>query len=147
MSDDKYIKMVLALPAEFFRGRDYKLGDTILIKGHLDNKWHVGHIGDYVIEDGEVGTIQGEECEFYIENRDLRYLPNQKQLQDMAKKALFYEHGLEFDNWKLLVDFYHVTHDSFFRVFSPTEYTLDMMWLQYVVKILFNKKWNGEKWD
>jgi hypothetical protein len=139
-----YIKMVLALPLDFFKDWEWQEGDHLLHKELGSDQWYERTIGELEVSRNTIlyrvidyhDTLEG----------DIRPLPSQRQLQDMAKKVLTEKHNVEFDDWRLLVDFYNVTRDSFFRVFSPINYTLDVMWLQYVVHRMYNKRWDGEQW-
>lgn len=128
--DEEYIKMILALPEELFKDWKYKNGDSIL--EFYDQKWNVHCIGDREIEDNEIGTIQGWECEFYSDDGiPTRPLPNQEQLQEMS--------GLDW--WTFYSAIVHKSDISYEK-----DESILCACLKQTMWILYGQKWNGEKW-
>ncbi len=61
----------------------------------------------------------------------------QDQLQGMVIKLK--TDGYDF--WDLLSDFYHFSEGR------NMESSMEQLWLAFVMKVKFDKTWNGEKWE
>jgi len=150
--------MLLALPSDcpLCKEWQWSAGDIVYFKN-----WDMLFLIDFASPNGVSAVKLNSLTPTFEINPDvpindaIRPIPSQRQLQDIAKKTIeekykqdFIDHGLpeKWDDWRLLIDFYNVIHDSFYRVFHPGEYTFEMMWLQYLMWISDKRRWNGEKW-
>lgn len=149
MENKKYIEMVLALPEEFFKDWEWNVGDLaitytgseiLLITDPLIQQFGYPNR----IEAMRFSKIKSYEI-LYME--DLRPIPNQKQLQQML---IDYENK---DNiyWKSN-DF--SISERFIAVVVEGDLvndienkTLDEMWLEFVMYLIFEKVWDGGKWS
>ena len=82
--NEEYLKMVLALPDEFFEGWEWKEGDRFILINRKKGKivdYQDGTIGDSVLENGEVGYIwtsgYSGECGFEKYDSELKPIPSQ----------------------------------------------------------------------
>lgn len=139
--DDEYKKMILALPAKFVAGWEYKNGDAILLKEMTG--WNEYHIGDYLLEDGKIGYIDGWECEFIPDDHEIRPVPSQELLLQIYKT----KHGLQFESLALLwlANWIEdkVTNDHGFCLKCQSAEAITLLWVQ---ETCYNMKWDGEKW-
>jgi hypothetical protein len=128
MLDEMYVKMVLALPEDFFKDWKWEEGDQFLT--FYDEEWHVNFVGSNEIHNNKIGTWRpawGDDVSFFV-NRDPKIpLPNQKQLQEIS--------GLDWDLYY---------HDL---VKNYSEYdSAEQAGLARVMYVKYHKKWDGEKW-
>jgi len=89
INNSEYIKMILALPDEFFEGWEWNYGDTFILKVASD-KWIVHHIGDFELINNDIGTwtpIGGCESTFEKVEEARRPIPSQEQLQTKIIKS------------------------------------------------------------
>ena len=122
---DQYIKMILALPDEFFKGWEWKVGDKYLI--NYGDYWDIGFIGDSSIENREVGYYFITVGEFQKFREELRPLPSQEQLQKLS--------GLDWDLY------YHDLVKNYSEYDSDEQAGLAM-----ITYMKYGKIWNGTKW-
>lgn len=150
INNSEYIKMILALPDEFFEGWEWNYGDTFILKVASD-KWIVHHIGDFELINNDIGTwtpIGGCESTFEKVEEARRPIPSQEQLQDIMKKHWFkldstvQSYGVMkyFCNWFQAhwiryPDYKEVENDS-----------ITSIWLRYVMDFIYYKTWDGERW-
>jgi hypothetical protein len=155
--DEEYKKMVLSLPDEFFDGWEYKNGDTILLKEN--SGWNVYHIGDYLLEDGRIGFIDGWECEFMPEDHEIKPLPNQEQLQEMLINFHMTHNGFSRKRSILHImghwaDYLMNKHDfEYEKIQRNVDYEefgdpgdFDNLMLKFTGGIILLVAWDGEKW-
>jgi len=79
-----------------------------------------------------------------IRNRELvSWLPKQDQLQEMV-----------FENWGSpeLIDGFHQWYYDLFKESNKNyqceaEWSMEQLWLAFVMKEKYNKEWNGESWE
>jgi hypothetical protein len=156
--EDNYIKMVLALPDEFFKDWKYEDGDQVFLLEDIDDysssfdPW----IGTYTVFDGCIATDglhnieEWTYVEYVVRERKLKPIPSQRQLQDMlmAHKPHKVEsfvgdlHALFF-NFRTWIQ--NGDEDSWWDFRDELE-NFDQAWLCYAMEVLYNKNWNGEKW-
>lgn len=138
---DEYIKMILALPDEFFDGWVWNYGDTFVLKVASD-KWIVHHIGDFELINNDIGTwvpIGGCESTFEKVEEERRPIPSQEQLQDKIIKS---QNCKPSDVFNLFQTWYYIySHQKDNRMFNSfREAWLHChMWLE-------KKEWDGESW-
>ncbi len=70
---------------------------------------------------------------------DLIWLPRQDQLQEMIQEK--YEMKLA-GNYQML---YHLLHFADLHKFD--DWSMEQLWLAFVMKEKYKKVWNGEKWE
>lgn len=152
---EEYKKMVLALPDEFFSGWEWKEGD----KGILDGE-EVLFLGNI----REIAWYYGRgEFEFSINHimhdiamctlKDLRPLPSQRQLQEKLHKHFIGCMVSVSDDDKYVYYYMLAGFEQFVKntIEQETfdvmkEFDLDCLWLLYAMWLLYDKKWDGEKW-
>jgi len=142
---DQYIKMILALPDEFFDGWEWQAGDKALSINDqykrellllttaplekLNSNDNVTLLFPH--------SVDGVTVEEYIFN--LRPLPSQEQLQKkMLLKnpnidGLYHLHKI-FDGWVTV-----------YLIMNKFE-NYNQAWLAFAVSIILNLEWNGEAW-
>lgn len=151
--NEEYLKMVLALPDEFFEGWEWKEGDRFILINRKKGKivdYQDGTIGDSVLENGEVGYIwtSGYSGEYGFEKyySEIKPIPNQEQLQkkciDFENVGKRYTHSNDFSISKRFIAL--VIEGDLVK--NIEEKTLNEMWLEFVEYLVFGKKWDGESW-
>lgn len=151
--NDKYIKMVLALPESFFDGWEWKTGDDYLLKYHNPRShketWQAGTIGDaFVTVDGVIGYPEGLDFKFKSYEGELRPLPSQKQLQDKILSA-WKKNWTGFTYFMLVCEFWRYIEKlprETIQEFIENKTDLDEMWLMFFMQEIESKKWDGENW-
>jgi len=118
MNNPEYIKMILALPDEFYDGWEWKEGD------------HYIHIFPYgTMTDNYIGII---ECWNAVYNphtfpQEFRPIPSQEQLQKISKL-----------DWDL---YYH----DLVKRYSDYD-TAEQAGLAMIMYTKYGKRWDGEAW-
>lgn len=147
---DQYIKMVLTLPEEFFKGWEYKDGDFIIIFPHR-YKEYLGEYnvsGIYLCFNNLLCRKENEHTNHWIPARwvkfeDGRPLPSQEQLLQIytERKGLQYSSLalLWLANW--IED--KVTDDHGFCFEYESAEAIALLWVQ---ETCFDKTWDGTKW-
>lgn len=146
MTDQEYIKMILALPDEFFAGWEWKAGDKYLI--NYGDYWDIGFIGDSSIENGEAGYYFITVGEFQKFREELRPVPSQEQLQELIQ-----------NNWlkldptvqsygvlKYFCNWFRANWVSYPAYKEVETKSINSIWLRYTMWMIYNKEWNGESW-
>lgn len=148
MTDQEYIKMILALDDEFFKGWEWKAGDKALSINDqykrellllttaplekLNSNDNVTLLFPH--------SVDGVTVDEYIFN--LRPLPSQEQLQEIIKKQCL-SHNVKLKDIEILkrvVD-WHIRRDPKHTL----ERSAECLFLE-VVQWLNDKTWNGEAW-
>ena len=151
--DDQYLKMILALPDEFFEGWEWKEGDRFILINRTKGKivdYQDGTIGDSVLENGEVGYIwtsgYGGEYGFEKYYSEIKPIPSQEQLQkkciDFENRDKRYTYSNDFSISKRFIALViegDLVHDI-------ENKTLKEMWLEFTEYLVYDKMWNGEAW-
>lgn len=147
--DEDYLKMILALPDEFFEGWEWKEGDRFILINRKKGKivdYQDGTIGDSVLENGEVGYIwtSGYSGEYGFEKYDseIRPILSQEQLQSMIKKHVLV-HNVKLKDVEILkrVTDWHIRRDPEHKLDKSTK----CLFLE-VLQWLNDKTWDGEAW-
>ena len=130
--NSEYIKMVLALPEEFFERWEWKAGDRVLHKLEYSDEWKTEFILDngiaYIISLNK-GNVWGK----YIP------LPSQEQLQEKCMALI------NCDARDLLRFFEAWVYEDELRpVVSFADF--NELWLKYTIWVWGRKEWNGEAW-
>ncbi len=138
--NDEYLRMVLALPEEFFEGWEWREGDQFYIKGYGEDT-HV--IGDAVLFKKKPHYWKG-----YLVYGDWDYfklvpVPSQEQLQSIIKKYIT-ENEFPLTDRVLLCEF--MDHVIYYREKEFECCSLDVMWLDFAMCRIYKKTWDGEKW-
>jgi len=132
---DEYLKMILALPEEFFDGWKWKEGDQFLRYNHECKYVEIqGHVGNYALYSytGKICNIN--ETGDYVEG-DLRPVPSQEQLQKMSGISAF--------------TFIHMLHsfsEDQLQYGNKIPYDINCITLAFLVNLKYNYIWDGEKW-
>ena len=150
MTDDLYLKMILALPEDFFYDWELKRGDIALYSdGSLNFKpdpLKLISLGDenhksFLFKNGKLGYYK--RGDFYEVDRIIKPIPTQKQLLQIHKAkrdtATESHSMIFFANW--LED--KVKEDHGFCLEYEIAEELMLLWL---MEKCFEKTWNGEKW-
>ncbi len=136
---DEYIKMVLALPDEFFEGWECNNGDQVFLLEEIkvtDYACSEKH-GLYTVFEWSLATEEHICTEHWmgvdwlLEDRRARPIPRQEQLQELS--------GLDW--WTFYSEIIH----------GMVEYEDDepilCVCLRNVMRIKYKMIWNGEEWD
>lgn len=139
---DEYIKMVLALPEEFFENWKWKAGEQFIdIKDH-----DTGYIGQYIVEKNTVKGLWNEGT-YELEN-DIKPLPNQEQLQELILNYLCktYPDAKTYDIINFFCDWFKANFSRNPK-YKEVEYESgSCIWLRYVLHVIYSKTWNGNQW-
>jgi len=90
-----------------------------------------------------LSTAKGESC--ITSSSDLVrhhcvFIPRQDQLQEMVKKESI---GTLIDHF---ITWYYKFSEKNPEILPEREYTMEQLWLAYVMKEKYNKTWNGSEW-
>jgi hypothetical protein len=134
---DTYIKLILALPEDFFKDWVWQDGDKFLNKEPGSINWNESAVGDIEISDDNRLMQRITDDEYYITG-EIRPLPNQKQLQSMINLSpiKFLEDIFEFAGE-------YIPNDADLSIYSID---MDCFTLAYVVDRKYGKYWTGDKW-
>ncbi len=160
--DKEYIKMVLALPEEFFKDWKWQVGDRAISTNH-DNKEAMVVDFDvwtdpkviHVLYFGMVGYTYLQSLDF------LRPLPSQRQLQEMLINFHMKQNGFSRKRAILHIighwaDYLMSKHDfewkkierneNYDEIGDPDDF--DILMLKFTVGIILMLEWDfiGEKW-
>jgi hypothetical protein len=144
MADETYIKMVLALPEEFFKDWQWKEGDQFLYRYNKLEPFESYYIGSFGVgvENGQIVTATNVEGETHDAGEYIP-IPSQKQLLNIYKEKENCQFEslalLEFANW--LESIVSLDH-SFCLKYQESNEIL----LLFVMYKCFDKVWNGSKW-
>lgn len=142
MTGDLYIRMVLALPEDFFKGWEWKEGDKQVLQCKNGNLYY-----KFVCEE-DIGTVYIDTNYSYYDcsQARLRPLPDQKQLQDVIKSNFKKSDSTvkDYDVIKLFCDWFEARFVIEYKVIENE--SIDCIWLRYVMDVIYNKTWNGESW-
>lgn len=151
MTDETYIKMVLALPPEFFKDLNVENGDQVFLMKDVpatDYPSSYGH-GLYTVFENSL-AFEGHICTEHwmgvyclLKEGSARIIPSTEQLLkigDCDGDTYFESLAiLHFAYW--LEDKVTARHDFCLKHRSAKE-----MMLLWVMETRFNQKWNGEAW-
>lgn len=138
MISEEYIKMILALPEEFFDGWDWKEGDMFLYKESDSEEFSIGYIGTHILERNKPISWMDVVYDPYETLRGLRPIPSQEQLQKMMGMS-----PIDF-----IEDFYEYAQEPIGEDMNPSIFYIDLncFTLAYVMDRKFKKYWNGAAW-
>ena len=144
---DEYKKMVLSLPDEFFEGWEWSTGDKavnvlnnrriVVLWVTNPDKWKTERYAAYY----NYHPSFSKEVFTKIKLCDIRPIPSQEQLQKMVISSLNY-YSNDFLISKLFIS--SVIEGDL--VENIENKTLDEMWLEFVMFMVYEKRWDGEKW-
>lgn len=129
-----YIKMS---DCEEIQGKwEPEAGDTYLYKGEfliLKRESRADNI-DFWLEDIHFHSLDERQ-----HKKDCTWLPRQDQLQDMVKERFAGAHSLIhwFEQWFTL---------NWLKDSSLADWSMEQLWLAFVMKEKYNKAWNGKNW-
>ena len=142
MTDQEYIKMILALPDEFFDGWEWQAGDKALVNNEVWTVFEGNSNGMVVIGENLQQFSIGDLDFSYKIGDKARPIPNQEQLQEIIKKQCL-SHNVKLKDIEILkrvVD-WHIRRDPKHTL----ERSAECLFLE-VVQWLNDKTWNGEAW-
>jgi len=114
-------------------------GDCIFIKGHSYTLPHVALIYEGLRGGLIVGRGWEEDWEF--EREVSTWLPRQDQLQEIWWKST--PDGTYLKLWTMVEEFY----GHYERYGYPKyAFSMEQLWLAFVMKELYNKIWDGDNW-
>jgi len=148
--NEMYLKMILALPDEFFDGWEWQAGDKAL---SINDQYKrelllltTAPLEKLNYNDNVTllfpHSVDGVTVEEYIFN--LRPIPRQEQLQKIAKKLLENEAKREVTNLELLKEFYYFCGDHCAPEYKDE--TFGCLWMQFIVMHRDNKLWIEGNW-
>ena len=136
MINSEYLKMILALPNEFFKGWGWKDGDSFirLYDGHI------GYLGNYKIDELSVQFTWGSTWAGCLE--DIRPIPSQGQLIGMISNHSMLK-TVKLTELQVIerVSQWHVRRDPCVIQNKCCE----QLYLE-VLQWLNDKTWDGETW-
>lgn len=138
MDNPEYIKMVLALPDEFFEGWEWQAGDKALVNNEV---WTVfgGNTNGMVVigENLQLFSIGNLDFSYKIGEK-ARPIPSQEQLQKMTGLTPI---GFIEDLYEYSQEPPQPDEDNEIFMVGLTSFTL-----AYVVYRKYGRYWNGEVW-
>lgn len=149
MADETYIKMVLALPPEFFKDWKINDGDKFWLTDDTD-EWYVpsNEYEAYTIMDGKLVSHVVDPEDWIFASLDVgRPIPTQEQLQDMMKK--YYRENRKWYMQEDPTDFELLQRFIEMLLCAPDASkgdSIKMMWLKCLVWEMYEKNWNGSSW-
>ena len=106
-------------------------------KGHFED-WHAAYKYCPVCAK-ELSITPLYSVTLRFEGDDNIWLPRQDQLQGMVVDG--------YEACGLLFNFYHWFEDNKHDFITPyLDYSMEQLWLAFVMKEKYNKVWNGEEW-
>lgn len=149
--NDEYLKMVLALPDEFFDGREWNDGDQVYLTEDIDDYDSSDYHGLYTVFDGLLAHSGINDTENWLNVRAINFkngrpLPSQEQLQNMILNY-YSKNGLDIkdrENLYLLWRFQEWLRDQTFDECAGL--TIKELLLLFLMYVIYNKRWDGEKW-
>ncbi len=140
----EYIKMCNNINIYHFLSK----GDFMYPKGKID--WYDKYINSKGVEDEEDGEHFYPEvcCDDQMFSKKLQdsyiWLPRQDQLQGMylqKGRKLGYNSPLE----GAMIHSFNIWFAESSRMMN-FGYSMEMLWLCFIMKEIYNKTWNGKKW-
>ena len=141
MNDD-YLKMVLALPDEFFEGWEWKAGDkAITITSHRE----VMIISNELISKSKypgfikvIYPYSDDDTPEFLKIHHVRPIPSQEQLQQI----------MDMGPIGFIEDFYEYAQDPLHEGMDASIFHIDLncFTLAYVMDRKYKKYWDGESW-
>jgi len=158
---DQYIKMILALPEEFFKGWKWKDGDTFLYRPAQEDEWEIYHIGSFgtMVNNGVIVFATLIEDATPSQGK-YRPVPSQEQLQNLLikfhmihnrctrKRAILHIMGHWADYLMRKHDFEYdkIERNEAYEYFGNPE-DFDILMLRFMVGIILMLEWNGDSWE
>lgn len=146
MTDEMYLKMILALPDKFFDGWEWKEGDAFLYKEDESESYSMGYIGTHILTNRKpVGFM--DVCFDPFENLSgLRPIPSISQLHTLCGKI-----DSEFTDWKTfyfeLCSGVGCSHSADPRDIRFNKFgSVEEAGLALAVELSLDMYWDGEKW-
>ena len=125
--DTQYLKMIMALPDEFFEGWEWQAGDKAIVN---NNTWTVfgGNTNGMVVIGEDLKQFSIGKLDFsYKIGDEARPIPSQEQLLKISKL-----------DWDL---YYY----DLLKRYSDYD-TAEQAGLAMIMYTKYAKKWNGESW-
>ena len=102
----------------------------------VDKKIHLSFTENFMHEHGYV--VHHPEQWDYLNERKCIWLPTQEQLQKMMTEQGYFR-------FTLIELFYHFASDVF-KSNSSQKFSMNELWLAFVMQEKYNKAWTGDKW-
>lgn len=149
--NDEYLRMILALPDEFFEGWEWQAGDRavnisnnrmiMILWATEPNIWKKERYACYYNYHPSFSNEMGSK----ITLSEIRPIPSQEQLQDIILKK-FHENGLDITDREGLYIFWRLQDWLHGQDFKEMAYLrFECIWLKFLM-YLNGKTWNGESW-
>ena len=109
-------------------------------------------IGDFHSWGKEVAIIDqisGNENDYYSDWPGNIWLPRQDQLQEIVHKFYEKKYPKQYPyNGLLMYELWHLSTSCVNSVLTSEDYkwSLEKLWLAFVMKELYQKQWDGENW-
>jgi hypothetical protein len=148
--DNEYLKMVLALPGEFFSGWEFNDGDQVYLTEEIDDYSPSDVHGLYTVFDrllAHDGILDTENWLYVraVDCKNGRPIPSQEHIQKMILDNQEKQTGNRYNDFALLNLFNKYINSNIFT-YAPVTYSAVELWLQYAAWEIYNMKWDGEKW-
>lgn len=144
-TSDEYLKMVLALPDEFFKDLTPKLGDVVIALGPNIKMVFISRAGSGLGEIWNEVRYLDDERSILISD-SLRIIPSQEQLQEKIMKST----NLGKKEWtpaELLIRFHRFISIAFEINPNYTIESWNIEWLRFCMGELYLLSWVGGKWQ
>lgn len=137
--NDEYLKMILALPDEFYEGWEWKAGDEVYARN-----WNMEFLVSFVSPNGVSATKLNSLTPTVTINPDvpinenIRPIPSQEQLQQI----------MDMSPIGFIEDFYEYAQDPLHEGMDASIFYIDLncFTLAYVMDRKYKKYWDGESW-
>lgn len=153
MENENYIKMILALPNEFFENWEFEDGDQVYLTEEIDDYSPSKDHGLYTVFDGLLAHDGILYTENWLSVRVIDFkngwpIPSQERLQKML---LTQPHqNYEFNDLYGLVYWFNKwffkSDELYCMSFHDECKDFGQAFLCFTVEVLYNMKWDGEMW-
>lgn len=142
--DPEYLKMVLALPEDFFENWKWQVGDKQVLQCKSGKLYHK------LVCEEDVGTVYIDTNYSYLDcsQARMRPIPSQEQLQKMLKSNILTDAGNLWHVFCTFDEFVHSEYErrSFLKTGKLISDSFEMLWLSCVMKTKYNQIWDGNVW-
>lgn len=119
------------------------------VKQDFENAYPIDDVGSVcVLDDGEIGYIGthlgGWQCHGYDcsgENKPVTQLYTQDQLQDIYHQYIQINRGSNLNGYGLIIEVFEFARRNWIE-----NYSMEQLWLAFIMHEKYGKIWNREEW-